>query len=102
MNFNEFQRLNAKRCREAFDESLHDVPFFTIAITGEAGEMANIVKKVLRGDLTLQSARFDILNELADIITYCDLMITKLEANTQQTLMSKFNIVSERRKWEDK
>lgn len=97
--FNSFQELNAERCREAFNENLHDIPFFSIAIAGEAGELCNIVKKVMRGDFPIEQVRKEVLDELADIITYCDLMITKLNANTEEVLMRKFDEVSQRRNW---
>jgi NTP pyrophosphatase (non-canonical NTP hydrolase) len=92
--------MNARRCREAFDPKLHTVEFFMIAIAGEVGEMANIYKKVMRGDYPLEHVREKILAELADIITYCDLTLTKLEANTEKVLYDKFDEVSRRVKWQ--
>ena len=97
LTFDTFQRTNAKRCREAFDQNLHDEEFFCIAIAGEVGEMCNEYKKVLRGDVPLDAVRGKLLAELADIITYADLMITKLGGNTEIELIRKFNIVSDRR-----
>lgn len=100
MTFDDFQTLNARRCAEAFDPALHSVEFFAIAIAGEVGEMANELKKVLRGDYPLAgAARQKILNELADVITYSDLMISKLDANTENVIMEKFDEVSRRRGW---
>jgi NTP pyrophosphatase (non-canonical NTP hydrolase) len=102
LTFDKFQQINAQRCREAFDENLHDVGFFCIAIAGETGEMCNEVKKALRGDYPIESVRDKVLEELADVITYCDLMITKLGGNTEIELIRKFNKVSERRNCEIK
>lgn len=99
LTFSQFQERNARRCREAFDKDLHDVPFFAVAIAGEAGEMCNVIKKVMRGDFPLESVREEVLAELADVITYCDLMITKLGADTDTVIMKKFNEVSKRRNY---
>lgn len=101
LTFKQFQRRNAERCRVAFDPDLHTVEFFMIAIAGETGEMCNLYKKVMRGDFSLETQRTEILNELADIITYCDLLITKLGADTEDVLIDKFRTVSKRRGYEE-
>src|SRR5690349_2856662 len=44
------------------------------ALTGEVGEAANIIKKIHRGDVTLDDARQQLADELADIQTYLDLL----------------------------
>lgn len=100
MTFKEFQKLNKKRCDDVF-ESKWPVQNWCLAIAGEAGELCNIVKKVIRGDFTLESKREEILLEVADVITYCDLLISELEADTEQVLMTKFNLVSMRRGWKN-
>lgn len=97
MTFNHFQTINLKRCKAAFDKDAHDLPFFAIAIAGESGEFCNLLKKVLRGDFPLESVRNDLLEELADIITYCDLAISKLDGDTTSEIRQKFNKVSDRR-----
>jgi NTP pyrophosphatase (non-canonical NTP hydrolase) len=99
MEFTFFQQVNARRCRELFDENSHNEEFYCIAIAGEVGEMCNEVKKVLRGDYPMTpTIRKKILEELVDVMTYCDLMITKLGGNTEVEIVRKFNTVSDRRK----
>lgn len=101
LTFEDFQALNARRCNEAFRHGVHDWPIqnWALAIAGEAGELCNIVKKIVRGDFALSDKRVEMLDELADIITYCDLAITRLGGHTDLVLMRKFEIVSQRYGW---
>ena len=103
--FNVFQSLNRERCEEGFghrvawDESTWPIQNWALAIAGESGELANLVKKCLRGDFTVQSKRAEILGELADIITYCDLAMSSLGAQTGVEVWRKFHEVSRRIGW---
>src|SRR6266478_7991104 len=97
MQFSEFQWMNAKRCQQAFhlvdDWSPQD---WALALAGEVGELCNLLKKVKRGDFPLEQVRKDVLKEVADIITYADLLMTNLGANTEDELLGKFHEVSAR------
>jgi len=100
LTFQEFQVLNARRCREVFRHTV-DWPIqnWALAIAGESGELCNLIKKIIRGDFTLAEKRPEILAELADIITYCDLAISHLQGDTDSVLMNKFDLVSARVNW---
>jgi NTP pyrophosphatase (non-canonical NTP hydrolase) len=105
MTFAEFQALNARRCEQAFKHykgaTEWPIQNWVLAVCGEAGEAANLVKKVLRGDLSLDAARESLLKELADIMTYCDAAITNLGGDTGQVVMDKFEEVNKRVGWTD-
>ena len=98
MNISKFQEMNSKR--NIFFESKRGVQFdifdWALAIAGESGELCNLLKKVKRKDFLISDKKKEILQELADIITYCDLAMTNLEANTEEELIDKFKIVSKR------
>ena len=99
MTFREFQRRNNRRCHEAFHMGgANGWPLenWALALAGEAGEFCNLVKKVLRGDFLLEEARKHLLHELADVMTYADLAITKLGGDSGQVLQEKFDLVSDR------
>ena len=66
------------------------------ALVGEVGEAANILKKVDRGDYTLESALPDVARELADIQCYLDILAFKLGIDLGAATVSKFDEVSER------
>lgn len=49
------------------------------AVLGELGELANLIKKVERGDLTLEAASDDLSDECADVLTYLDILAFRLD-----------------------
>lgn len=67
-----------------------------MAVTGELGEAANLLKKIIRGDFTLDEKRQDVADELGDVVIYLDLLAAKLNINLDDAVVRKFNIVSDR------
>lgn len=74
------------------------------AMCGEAGEAANIVKKLRRVECDLRGALdappeellASLAEEIADVITYADLLATKYGINVAEAIIAKFNKVSDR------
>lgn len=66
------------------------------AVLGELGELANLIKKVERGDLTLEEARAKLAKECADVATYLDILAFRLGVDLGQVVIDKFNEVSRR------
>lgn len=66
------------------------------AVIGELGEYANLKKKIERGDLTMENTKGDLARELADVVTYLDILAFRLGIDLGQAVMDKFNEVSER------
>lgn len=71
---------------------------------GEAGEVANVVKKLRRHECGLQGVldkpydelRTQLADELADVYCYLDLLATKAGVDLGEAIRRKFNVVSER------
>lgn len=55
-----------------FPETSTDLGHQVLAMVGEAGEVANIVKKLQRGDKSLKDAntRYQLMMEITDVQTY--------------------------------
>ncbi len=66
------------------------------AVTGEVGEAANIIKKVRRGDMTLDEARIALADELADVAIYLDILAYRAGINLGKAIESKWNETSRR------
>ncbi|MBI4815211.1 MAG: MazG-like family protein [Deltaproteobacteria bacterium] len=66
------------------------------AVMGELGEYANLRKKVDRGDVTREEALPELANELADVLTYLDILAFRLGIDLGAAVVAKFNKVSER------
>lgn len=48
----------------------HGLGYTVLALAGEAGELANELKKVMRGDRTLEEAKDRMILELGDVLWY--------------------------------
>lgn len=66
------------------------------ATLGELGEAANLIKKIERGDISLEEARDDLAHELADVQTYLDILAFSAGIDLGEATARKFNMVSER------
>lgn len=101
MTFDEFQELNARRCREVWVEELRNwtLDDWAHALSAEVGEVSEVFVRVKQGRLAPTEKRAALLSELADVICFADLMITALQANTQDTVVAKFHEVSVRHGW---
>lgn len=64
------------------------------AVLGELGEYANIRKKYERGDISEEEFKQMAGKELADVVTYLDILAFRLDINLGQAVMDKFNEVS--------
>lgn len=65
------------------------------AVTGELGELANVLKKVKRGDFTKEEAHISIAHELADVQIYLDILAFRCGVDLGAATIEKFNIVSD-------
>lgn len=73
------------------DWSLND---WAVAVTGELGESCNVLKKVRRGDLTLDEARPVLRQEFADVIIYMDILAKQVGIDLGQAVIETFNAKS--------
>lgn len=55
-----------------------------------------MLKKVRREDLTLDEARPELANELADVTCYLDILALRCGVDLGQAVIDKFNAVSRR------
>lgn len=62
----------------------HDIRFLTLALCGEAGELANVIKKQWRGDSEAISC--DAEYELADVLAYTLMLAHELDLGAESLL----------------
>lgn len=99
LTFAEMQMLCALRSKEGFKTPHWSIETWALALAGETGELCNLVKKVGRGDFSLESQKPAMLKELADVITYALLAIDKLGGDAGREVWDKFQEVNERIGW---
>lgn len=104
LTFAQLREANVERCTKDFPGdhlnrwSAND---FMVALLGELGEAANLLKKIRRGyDLTKGMSYPELAHELAkelgDVQCYLDLLAAKLNIDLGEITREKFNEVSDR------
>ena len=113
LTFNELRMANVERIHNdkyTECESQWTTAHWLQAMVGEVGELANVLKKIDRGDYDYENEiglkyhdptewagiRKQIRHELADIQTYLDILAFKLDVHLGEATVEKFNIVSDR------
>lgn len=92
----QFKNAKGEPAHEKEDGSDWSLAEWMNAVAGELGEAANIIKKVRRGDLTIEEARPLLSEEFADIVTYLDITSMQAGIDLGEATMDKFNKVSKR------
>jgi len=91
-----FRDAQGRVCHSKVDGSDWSPAQWLQAVMGELGEYANLRKKVERGDLTIDVARASLADELADVVTYLDILALQLGIDLGEAVTTKFNRVSNR------
>ena len=92
----QFKNRKGEPAHSAPDGSDWKLSAWCNAVLGELGELANLIKKIERGDMTLAEAYADVSDELADTQTYLDILAFRCGVNLGNATASKFNRVSDR------
>ena len=89
-----FRNGKGETAHEKADGSDWSANDWAVAALGELGELANVLKKVRRGDMTLDEARQMLADELADTVIYLDLLAYRLNVDLGDAVMAKWNETS--------
>ena len=75
------------------------VRFLALALCGEAGEFANLIKKDWRGDDGIPQRRAKMIEELADVGNYAFMLAEALGVDLPQAMLNKLREVEQRPEW---
>jgi len=96
------RELSVKRCETCFFPlGEWSVLEWAGAAAGEAGEAANVAKKIRR-DGPSAKLRKQLADEIADTIIYLDLLAASEGINLEEAIRSKFNRVSKKKGFQRK
>lgn len=70
--------------------------YLFIAMTKSLGSAGDTVKKIERGDKSLDEARAKLASEFADVVTYLDILAMRCGIDLGAATVAKFNEVSKR------
>ncbi len=105
MTFNKFSKMNKERCEapKGFNHDLEgwSVSDWLVAVTGELGEAANVIKKLNRvrdgipGNKHTPEQLWEMLGgELADTFIYLDLLFQRCGLNLEDCVLKTFEAKS--------
>jgi NTP pyrophosphatase (non-canonical NTP hydrolase) len=99
ITFNVLRDANRNRKGEWPGNDKADVAFRAIELAGEAGEVAEAVKKFLRAERGIKGStatREDIADEMGDLLVSLDLLADELGIDLGAAVRRKFNATSEK------
>jgi NTP pyrophosphatase (non-canonical NTP hydrolase) len=99
ITFNVLRDANRNRQTEWPGNDKADVAFRAIELAGEAGEVAEAVKKFLRAERGIKGStatREDIADEMGDLLVSLDLLADELGIDLGAAVRRKFNATSEK------
>ena len=99
LSFDKLREMNRKRQAMWPGAEKADLPFRVIEVCGEAGEMAEAAKKVIRAQRGIHGSTVDISalsDEMADVVIALDLMAEELGISLGVAVMRKFNKTSDK------
>lgn len=91
-----FKDAKGNRCHKKEDGSDWSTAQWLQAVVGELGELANLLKKVERGDFPIEEVSQEIIDEFADVVTYLDILAYQFRIDLGEAVRRKFNKVSHR------
>lgn len=72
-------------------DNLQALEHLVVCLSGELGELANLVKKIRRGDKDLETSRDGLVDETADIFIYTLKLANQLGFNLQDAYDNKMD-----------
>jgi len=105
LTFKKFREANVTRCVKWHPEGLDSwsLSDWAVAMAGEAGEVCDVVKKLNRyrdglpgNNKTVEELQEQLGEEIADTLTYLDLLAERAGLSLDVIVADKFNKVSER------
>jgi len=109
LTFDKFREANVTRCLKWHPHGINSwsTSDWMVAIMGELGEAASLIKMRNRERDGLRGNKFSptdeqIAKELADVITYVDLLAASMNIDLARATVDKFNEVSIRNSFPDR
>jgi len=99
MKFSDLRQANATRQNEWPGNDQADIAFRGLEVAGEFGEVAEALKKYLRGQRGIKGSTAsleDVAAEMADAIIALDLLAGQMGIDLGETVARKFNATSEK------
>ncbi len=71
------------------ESNIHELEHLLVCLLGELGEFANILKKVTRGDFSLEDVKGDLDEELVDSFIYLIKISNQFDVDLEEGYLNK-------------
>ncbi len=85
-------KINFNWAEEISEKNLEHLQFLVLSLAGEVGEMANCVKKVIRGDEQYLTSKDRITEELTDVFIYVLKLAYQMNVDLERSYLQKLEI----------
>ena len=96
MKMNDYQDYAKNTALYPSDTWYDGLLYTVLGLNGEAGEVAEKVKKMLRDDLSLSECRVPILNELGDVLWYVASVANELGCTLEEVAQMNISKLNDR------
>lgn len=90
--FDAKHKINFNWAEAISEKNLQYLQFLVLSLAGEVGEMANCVKKVIRGDEQYEAAKDIISEELTDVFIYVLKLAYQMNVDLEDGYLRKLEI----------
>ena len=94
--FDSKHKIHFNWAEEISEKNLPHLQFLVLSLAGEVGEMANCVKKVVRGDEKYTTSKERIAEELTDVFIYVLKLAYQMNIDLEENYLRKLEINEER------
>jgi NTP pyrophosphatase (non-canonical NTP hydrolase) len=74
------------------DDNLQTLQYLALALCGESGEVANAIKKVIRGDVSYEEQRDAVIGEVTDVFIYVLKLAYQMGFDLENAYISKMEL----------
>ena len=90
--FDKSHNKNFNWAEDISEENLQGLQFLTLSLAGEVGELANCVKKIIRGDEQFELSKDKIREELTDVFIYTIKLAYQMNIDLEESYLQKLEI----------
>ncbi|NOT37620.1 MAG: nucleotide pyrophosphohydrolase [Saprospiraceae bacterium] len=87
--FDSKHKIKFNWAEEISEKNIAHLQFLVLSLAGEVGELANSVKKVVRGDEELETSKVKIAEELTDVFIYVLKLASQMNIALEENYLQK-------------
>lgn len=78
------------------ENNIQMLGYLSLALAGEAGEVANCVKKIMRGDVSYSEYKQEVIEEVVDVFIYVMKLSYQMDFDLGKKYLEKLEVNRER------